>query len=123
VTKISVLFCGAVVAAMAPAAALADNPHDPAMRNADARARDAAATRELNRKENARVVERGVTWRMVRVADRDEAADGDYAAAVRDHERDMAAYRRDRARYERDMAEWRRAVAACNAGDYTACDE
>jgi hypothetical protein len=121
--KVNFLLCGAIVAAMAPAAALADDPHDLAMRNADARARDAAATRELNRKENARVVERGVTWRMVRAGDRGEAADGDYAAAVRDHERDMAAYRRDHARYERDMAEWRRAVAACNAGDHTACDD
>jgi len=120
--KIGPLICGAIVAAMVPAAALADDPRDPTMRNAEARARDSAVTRRLNRQENARVLERGVTWRVVRGAGRDEAADGDYAAAAQDHERDMAEYRRSRARYEREMAAWRRAVAACDAGDYAACD-
>jgi len=120
--KISPLLCGAIVAAMAPAAALADEPRDPAMRNAAARARDSAATRELNRQENSRVLKRGVTWRVVRGGRSDEADDGDYAAAARDHERDMAEYRRNRAQYEREMAGWRRAVAACEAGDDAACD-
>ena len=120
--KISPLICGAIVAAMVPVAALADDPRDPAMRNAAARARDSAITRELNRQENARVLKRGVTWRVVRGGRSDEADDGDYAAAAQDHERDMAEYRRSRARYERDMADWRRAVAACRAGDDAACD-
>ena len=120
--KISPLICGAIVAAMVPAIALADDPRDPAMRNAAARARDSAMTRELNRQENARVLKRGVTWRVVRGGGRDEADDGDYAAAAQDHERDMSEYRRSRARYEREMAAWRRAVAACDAGDYAACD-
>jgi hypothetical protein len=120
--KVGLLICGAIVAAMVPAAALADDPRDPAMRNAAARARDSAITRELNRRENARVLKRGMTWRVVRGDRRDEADDGDYAVAAQDHERDMAEYRRSRARYERDMAEWRRAVAACDAGDYAACD-
>lgn len=120
--KISPLICGAIVAVMVPAAALADNPRDPAMRNAEARARDSAKTRELNRQENARVLRRGVTWRVVRGGRGDEADDGDYAAASQDHERDMAEYRRSRARYERETAEWRRAVAACDAGDDAACD-
>ncbi|WP_066807402.1 hypothetical protein [Sphingomonas asaccharolytica] len=120
--KISALICGAIVAATVPAAALADDPRDPAMRNAAARVRDSAATRELNRQENSRVLKRGVTWRVVRDGRSDEAGDGDYAAASQDHERDMAEYRRSRARYEREMAEWRRAVAACDAGDYAACD-
>jgi hypothetical protein len=35
----------------------------------------------------------------------------------------VADYSRSRARYERDMAAWRRAVAACRAGDYSACDD
>ncbi|HEX7694956.1 MAG TPA: hypothetical protein VF409_10735 [Sphingomonas sp.] len=121
--KVGIALCGAVLAAMMPAAAWADDPRDPAMRNADARARDSAATRELNRQENARVLKRGVTWRVVRAGGRDEAADGDYAAAAQDHERDMAEYRRSRARYEREMADWRRAVAACDAGEYDACDD
>lgn len=120
--KLSSLLCGAIVAAMVPVAALADDPRDPAMRNAAARARDSAVTRELNRQENARVLERGVTWRVVRAGGRDEAGDDQYAAASRDHERDMTDYARSRAQYERDMAEWRRAVAACRAGDYAACD-
>ena len=119
--KIRPLICGAIVAAMVPAAALADDPRDPAMRNAEARARDSAITRQLNRQENARVLKRGVTWRVVRGAGRDEADDGDYAAASQDHQRDMAEYRRSRARYEREMAAWRRAVAACEAGDDAAC--
>jgi hypothetical protein len=120
--KISPLICGAIVAAMVPTAALADDPRDPAMRNAAARARDSAVTRELNRQENARVLKRGVTWRVVREGGRDETEDGAYAAAAQDHGRDMAEYRRSRARYERDMADWRRAVAACEAGDDAACD-
>ena len=121
--KVGIALCGAVLAAMMPAAAWADDPRDPAMRNADARARDSAATRVLNRQENARALKRGVTWRVVRAGGRDEAADGDYAAAAQDHERDMAEYRRSRARYEREMADWRRAVAACDAGEYDACDD
>lgn len=121
--KFNALLCGAIAVAMVPAAALADDPRDPAMRNAEARARDSAATRELNRRENARVLKRGVTWRVVPAGGRDEVADGDYAAAAQDHERDMAEYRRARARYERDMAGWRRAVAACEAGDDSACDD
>ena len=120
--KISPLICGAIVAAMVPAAALADDPRDPTMRNADARARDSAKTRELNRQENSRVLKRGVTWRVVHGGRSDEADDGDYAAASQDHERDIAEYRRSRARYEREMAEWRHAVAACDTGDYAACD-
>jgi len=120
--KISPLICGAIVAAMVPTAALADDPHDPAMRNAAARARDSAITRELNRRENARVLKRGVTWRVVRGRSGDRADDGQYAAASRDHERDMAEYARSRARYERQMADWRRAVDACRAGDDAACD-
>jgi hypothetical protein len=120
--KINSLICGAIAAAMVPAAVLADDPRDPAMRNAEARARDSAITRKLNRQENERIVNRGVTWRVVRGGGRDEADDGDYAAASRDHQRDMAEYARSRARYERDMADWRRAVAACRAGDDAACD-
>lgn len=120
--KIDVLICGAIVAAMVPAAALADDPHDPAMRNAAARALDSAKTRELNRQENERVVRTGVRWHVVRSGSVEEPGDDGYAAALRDHDRAMDQYGRDRARYERQMAEWRRAVAACEAGDYSACD-
>ncbi|WEK42559.1 MAG: hypothetical protein P0Y64_14370 [Candidatus Sphingomonas colombiensis] len=108
--------CAAMVAAMLPGVAGADDARDPAMRSAAARARDSEATRQLNVQAGAAIT--GPRWRTVR-------AGGDYAgytAASRDHDRDMARYASDRARYEREMAEWRRAVAACRAGDYAACD-
>jgi len=43
--------------------------------------------------------------------------------AARDDRNDDAqrAYRAARADYERRMAAWRRRVAACNAGDWSAC--
>lgn len=115
--KISLLLYGVVVAAAIPAAALADDPRDPAMRNAAARARDAAQTRELNRQENDRVVKRGVRWWTVRRDGTRVPGKGDYAAAVRDYERQMADYDRGRARYEQDMGDER----ACRAGDDDAC--
>ena len=34
----------------------------------------------------------------------------------------QAAYRAARLRYERQMAEWRARVAACEGGDWRACD-
>ncbi|NIJ07783.1 hypothetical protein FHS31_001393 [Sphingomonas vulcanisoli] len=49
------------------------------------------------------------------------------AAAVVERRNDSnaqgsAAYRAAHARYERDMAEWRRRVAACDRGDWSACE-
>lgn len=120
--KIRALVTGVVAVAMMPVAAQADDPHDPAMRNAAARARDSEKTRELNRRENQRLVRTGVRWHVVRPGSAEETGDDGYAAAMRDHDRDMAQYRRDRARYDQEMAEWRRAVAACRAGDDDACD-
>jgi hypothetical protein len=124
--RVNPFICAAMVAAMMPAAALADDPHDPTMRSAAARAHDREVTRRLNLKENARVRERGVRYytvdsRAARAGSRYEA-DDDYAASSRDHDRDMADYARSRAQYEREMADWRHAVAACRAGDYSACD-
>ena len=123
--RINPFVCAALVAALTPAAALADDPHDPAMRTAAARARDHEIIRQLNLQELAMVRERDARyapgWRATR-ADRGAGADADYAARTRDHERALDDYARNRARYERDMAQWRRAVAACRAGDYSACD-
>lgn len=115
--KISLLLYGAVIAAAVPVAALADDPRDPAMRNAAARARDAARTRELNRQENDRVVKRGVRWWYVRPDGTKVPGNGDYAAAMRDYDRQMAEYDDGRARYEQEMADRR----ACRAGDDDAC--
>lgn len=115
--------CVAVVAALLPAAALADDPHDPAMRDAAARARDHAAIRQLNENELAMVRERDARyaegWRAVRR--NGDYADAEYTARSRDYDRATTDYARQRAQYEREMARWRGAVAACRAGDYYAC--
>lgn len=118
------LICAAMIVAMMPTAALADDPHDPAMRNAAARARDREMTRQLNLEEKARVQQRDARSAQRSRAPRagDSYAADEYAARSQDYERAMASYARNRAQYERDMAKWQRAVAACRAGDYSACD-
>ncbi|MDE2435087.1 MAG: hypothetical protein KGM49_02390 [Sphingomonadales bacterium] len=98
-----------------PGTAFADNPHDPAMRSAAARARDKAIIRRLNRNEMAHV----------------KARDARYAKgwhAYHAYPGRRAAYRRALARnrhehqvYARRMAAWHRAVAACRAGNRSAC--
>ena len=119
--RIHALVCAAIAAAMVPAAALADDPRDPTMRTAAARARDREIIRQLNLQELARVRARDARyaegWRAAR-----ESAETDYSARNRTHARASQDYARDRAQYERDMRAWRRAVAACRAGDYSACD-
>lgn len=69
---------------------------------------DRLQTAEANRQMAAQVQARDRAYARgnARVAPRAQA---DYAAAQR--------------RYERDMAIWRRRVAACQAGDYSACDQ
>lgn len=103
--KVNPLVCAMLFAAMTPAVALADDPRDPAMRNAAARAQDREITRQLNRSQAASVHQRDARyapgWRAARGAD-------SYAERVQ--------------RHEREMAKWRRAVAACRAGDYSACE-
>lgn len=89
------------------------------MQRADARARDREMTRQLNLDELARVRKRDA--RTVRTSD-NRAAHEEYSARSRDYERNMANYNDSRARYEREKAAWQRAVAACRAGDYSACD-
>lgn len=120
--RVNPFIFAAIVAAMMPAVALADDPHDPAMRSAAARARDREIIRQLNLREAAMVRERDARYAQGWRAARSHAAGNDeYAARSEDHERDMARYARSRAQHERDMAEWRDAVAACRAGDYSAC--
>lgn len=103
----------AVAAAMMPAPAMADDPNDPTMRSAAARARDRAIIRQLNRQELARVRKRDARYAQVESANR---------ARSRDHERAMADYARSRARHEQELAEWRHAVAQCRQGNVSACD-
>lgn len=121
----TVLFCLGTAMMLLSAAAHADDPRDPTMRNADARARDSEQTRQLNVQAGSEVQSRGLRYEVrqrVITADAGYAADqAQYDAASRDHDRDMDRYARDRAQYERQMADWRRAVAACRAGYYDAC--
>ena len=109
--------CVAILAASISTAAFADDPRDPAMRNAEAHARDSEQTRQLNMQ--AAAANQGPRYHVVRAGGYEDA---DYSAASREHDRDMDRYARSRAQYEREMAEWRRAVAACRAGYYDACD-
>jgi hypothetical protein len=120
-----VLFA-ALAAVLMPAAAMADDPHDPAMRTRAARERDRQQIRQMNLDQLAYVRQRDAgyargwsDWRASRDAG---GADAGYAARSADHRRALDDYADSRARYERDMAAWRRAVAACRAGDYSACD-
>lgn len=116
--RVKFLGCAALAALMLPAVAHADDPHDVTMRSKAARDRDRAIIRRLNLDEAARVKARDARyaegWRAYR----------EYAAAGHDrrYDADRAEYDRKREQYERDMADWRRAVAACRAGDWSACD-
>lgn len=80
---------------------LADDPKDPTMRSAEARARDAAIIRQLNRDQ------------LKYVRNRDAQQRKGWEA--------YKAYPRQRAEYERRMADWRHAVRMCEAGRYEYC--
>ena len=98
----------AMGAALLPTAALADDPRDPSMKSAAARARDSAETRRLNQ------------GQLSYVRDRDARIIGDHRASQGEIDRNYADARAD---YSRKMAAWRRAVAACNAGQRDYCDK
>lgn len=104
----------ALGAALIPAAAIADDPHDPLMRSAAARARDKAIIRGLNLRELAHVRARDAQYVQGWQAYRDYHQGGGRVLA----DRGNAAARND---YERRMASWRQAVAACEAGRYEYC--
>ncbi|WP_162854684.1 hypothetical protein [Sphingobium estronivorans] len=89
-----------------PTAAWADDPHDPTMRSAAARARDRAIIKQMNQRQLAYVRQRDARNRPT----------------YRVRQRDRDAYADARADYDRQMASWRRAVAACNAGRWEYCD-
>jgi hypothetical protein len=114
-----------------PGVARADDPNDPAMRSAAARARDHERIRQLNLAQLAMVQKRDAGyaegWAAVRAArERGDVDDGAsrsaYSADRNSYEQALADHARDRARYEQDMADWRRAVAACRGGDWSACE-
>ena len=113
----------ALAAALLPVAALADDPNDPTMRTAAARARDRAIIRRLNQNELSYVRQRDARysegWRNYRSRGTNSE---DYARRRSEYERANQRYAEDRSQYQSQMAAWRRAVAACRAGDYSACD-
>jgi hypothetical protein len=124
--RVKTLLCAALIAAIMPAALLptvarADDPNDPTMRTAAARARDHAMIRQLNLNELARTRARDARYAEGWAAYRNAGS----ARYVPEGEYEQASqhYAQDRARYEQRMAAWRRAVAACRAGDYRACGE
>jgi hypothetical protein len=110
--KIGRLMGVALAASLLPAVAFADDPKDPSMRSPAARARDSAATRQLNLGELARVRAREARGEL----------GWHYASSTDNFSRANTDYARDRAQYEREMKQWRRSVAACRAGEYSACE-
>lgn len=93
----------AVVVAATPA--MADDPNDPTMRSAAAKARDRAIIKRLNEDQLRYVQQR----------------DAEYAkgwAAYRNAPRENA---RRQADYEREMARWRHAVKMCESGRHEYC--
>jgi len=98
------------------------------MRSAAARARDQEQVRTLNRDQLAMVRQRDAGyaegWAAVRAARGVARADsGSGATAERGaYERALEIHAREQADYERDMARWRRTVAACQGGDWSACE-
>ncbi|MGX7925249.1 hypothetical protein ACWPMX_01600 [Tsuneonella sp. HG094] len=95
-------FAGALalaVAAVVATPSLADDPNDPTMRSAAARARDAAIIRKLNQDQLRHVQQRDAKYAAGNTASRDWAA--------RENARRMAA--------------WRHAVKMCESGQHQYC--
>lgn len=105
--RIGLLGCVLVLGvALLSTAAVADDPNDPTMRSAAARARDRATIKRMNQQQLAYVRQRD--------AKRLQA----YREAQGRHD---DAYADARAEYADKMRAWRRAVAACNAGEWEYC--
>lgn len=104
--KLGLFACAlALGMALVPVAASADDPRDPSMRSAAARARDKAIIKRLNQEQLASVQNR----------------DARYAEGWRAYREGPRVDSGRQAQYERDMAAWRRAVAKCRAGYYAYC--
>ena len=97
------LFAGAIALGCAAVSSIAyaDDPNDPSMRSAAARARDQAIIRKLNLDQaayvKARDARQAAGWRAYREQPSQQAA------------------------YERKLAEWRRAVRLCQSGSHEYC--
>ena len=132
--RVKTILRAALVVAVIPgaflsSAARADDPNDPTMRSAAARARDHAMIRQLNLNELARTRARDAryaggweAYRQVGGSDPRTSNRGAHYVPEAEYAQASEGYAHDREQYERRMAKWRRAVAACRAGDYDACD-
>ena len=105
----------------------ADNPNDPSMRSAEARARDKAIIKRLNQEQLAHVRSRDARyaegWRSYRNGGTVSQSDAsDYAERRAHYQRGQRDYAEARESYAQRMAAWRRAVAACKSGVRSACD-
>ncbi|WCT76581.1 hypothetical protein [Novosphingobium humi] len=123
-----------MVAVCAPQVAMADDPRDPAMRSAAARARDRAEIQRLNRNQLEYVRRRDAgyakDWAAYnaaqgqgqgRYAPRSDYEETAYDTPAGDARRDAAAYQQSRRQYEQDLAAWRHAVTQCRNGNYEYC--
>ena len=95
--------------------AMADDPNDPAMQTSAARARDQAIIKRHNEEQLAYVSQRDAQYAAGWRAYRSRGADQE------DYERANQRYAQARSNYGDQMMAWRRGVAACNAGEYSAC--
>lgn len=109
----------ALLGALLPGVAWADDPHDPAMRSKVALEQDRAEIARLNRAQLAYVQRRDAGYAQGWAAWRN--AGGGNGIDARDR-RAEADYAEAKARHAREMDDWRARVAACRAGDYRACE-
>lgn len=117
----------AALALLVPLApAQADDPADPAMRSRAARERDRQQIRALNLAQLAHVRQRDAAYAQEWAAWKARGTGGASRMAANDAVTgDPSAdedYAKARARHARDLARWREQVAACQNGDYAACE-
>lgn len=111
-----------LVTGMASAPAFADDPNDPAMATRAAREQDRAIIKQLNEDQLAYVRERDARyaqgWEAYRRAQGARSSREDTAY---ENSRSNNAYAEARNDYAAALAQWRRDVAACRAGYYEHC--
>lgn len=94
-------------------------PQEASAKSAEWLARDREIIRQMNLRELRKVRQREARYAAQNRASRTDQAD--YARRRAAYERDMAHYRAQRQDYQVRLAAWRQAVAACRAGDRSAC--
>ncbi|MCB2052068.1 MAG: hypothetical protein KDE63_11640 [Novosphingobium sp.] len=102
-----------------PVTAMADDPNDPEMQTRAAREADRAKIRQMNKDMLAQVTARDAEY--ARANRESQRKTTEYQRRLSAYHNEQSRYASDRKRYEQTMADWRRNVAACNAGNYSAC--